>query len=408
MSRVGQTGSGAAAVAEGTEIAPDHGPTEPGDAARITLLVDSAPFWQALQADLAQAREYAYLQTYSFEGDGVGTALTEALLAATVDDPKLLIDSYTRINQSDRWIPAPGYLFDRELREEARSTRRLIAALRSDGVGVRFGRPFGFMGHRILRRDHKKLMLFDDRVAYLGGINFSEHNFEWHDFMIRIEDAEVVRFLKRDFLCSWEGRSERSSRRFSTLGLDVHSLPGRGNREAFAGLVSRIGQAERSIQVISPYLGPPFTRHLADAVKRGVTVQVVGPLENNLGYLQRFLFAEAARFGFELHLYEDRMIHMKCMLIDDSVLVTGSSNFDLLSYHGFLAEIVAVIRSRSVIDAFHRKVLEPMLAGSQRFRPGDVRGSGPVARTWSTAAMGGASLLARALNPPVKREPRGR
>ena len=135
---------------------------------------------------------------------------------------------------------------------------------------------------------------------------------------------------------------------------------------------------------------------------------MINPLDNNLGYLQRYLFAEAARFGFELHLYPDRMIHMKCMLIDDSVLVTGSSNFDLLSYHGFLAEIVAVIRSRSVIDDFHRQVLEPLLAGSRPFRPGDVRGSGPLARLWSTAAMGTANLLARALNPPVKREPRGR
>lgn len=169
MSRVGHIGSGAAAVAEGTETASDLGLTHPGDAAPITLLVDSAPFWQALQADPAGAREYAYLQTYSFEGDWVGTALTEKLLAAKVGDRRLLIDSYTRANQSDRWIPAPGYLFDRELREEVRNARRLIAALRSDGAGVRFGRPFGFIGHRILRRDHKKLMLFDDRVAYIGG-----------------------------------------------------------------------------------------------------------------------------------------------------------------------------------------------------------------------------------------------
>lgn len=395
-------------MAEGADTAPDLGLTHPGGAARITLLVDSAPFWKALRADLAEAREYAYFQTYSFDGDSVGTALTEELLAAKVGDRRLLIDSYTRANQSDRWIPAPGYLFDRELREEARNTRRLIAVLRSEGVGVRYGRPFGFMARRILRRDHKKLMLFDDRVAYLGGINFSEHNFEWHDFMLRIEDSEVVRFLREDFLCSWEGRSERSSRRFPELGLDLHALPGRGNREAFAGLVSRIKGAERSVQVISPYMGPPFTRHLATAVARGVKVQVINPLDNNLGYLQAYLFAEAARFGFELHLYPDRMIHMKCMLIDDSVLVTGSSNFDLLSYHGFLAEIVAVIRSRAVIDHFHRQVLEPLLAGSRPFRAGDVRGSGPLARLWSTTAMGAANLLARALNPPVKREPRGR
>ena len=374
----------------------------------ITLLVDSEAFWQAVRADLAEAREYALFQTYSFEGDWVGTALTEALLDAKAPDRKLLIDSYTRVNQSDRWIPSPGFLFDREFREEVRTTRHLVATLRSSGVGVRFGRPFGFMGRRILRRDHRKLVVFDDRVAYVGGINFSEHNFEWHDFMVRVEDQEAARFLRRDFQRSWEGRSERSSQRFSALGLDLHALPGKGSREAFAGLVARIERAERSIHVISAYLGPPFTRHLAAAAARGVKVQVVNPLNNNLGYLQRYLFAEAARSGFELHLYEDRMIHMKCMLIDDEVLVTGSSNFDLLSYHGFLAETIAVIRSPDVIGAFRRRILEPALAGSRLYRPGEVRGSGPLTRLWSTASMGAANLVARALNPPLKRDPRGR
>lgn len=407
MSIVERAGPGAV-VAQRPGADSDSRQSAPGPEARVSILVDSTTFWEALRTDLAAARDYAYFQTYSFDGDSVGTALTEELLSAKVRDRRLLIDSYTRVNQSDRWIPSPGFLFDRELRAEVRNTRRLVAALRSHGAGVRFGRPFGFLGHRILRRDHKKVTVLDDRVAYVGGINFSEHNFEWHDFMVRIEDRDVARFLRRDFLCSWEGRSERSSERFHELGLDLHTLPGRGNREAFGGLVSRIANAERSVQVISPYLGPPFTRHLAAAVARGVQVQVVNPLDNNLGYLQRYLFAEAARFGFELHLYPDRMIHMKCMLIDDSVLVTGSSNFDLLSYHGFLAEIVAAIRSRSVIDHFHRQVLEPLLAGSRPFSPGDVRGSGRLARLSSTAAMGGAGLLARALNPPVKREPRGR
>ena len=407
MSRADGAGAGTAA-AQGRDTVPDVAPPIPGGEGRVTLLVDSRDFWRAARADLAEAREHAYFQTYSFEGDWAGEALAGELLAAGAADRRLLVDSYTRMIQSDRWIAGRGYLFDREFREEVRNTRRLVAALRSDGVGVRFGRPLGFVGHRVLRRDHKKLIVFDDRVAYLGGINFSEHNFAWHDFMVRIEDREVARFLRRDFASSWQGRSERSSRPFPALGLDLHALPGRGNREAFAGLLARIDNAGRSIAVVSPYLGPPFTRHLAAAAARGGEVRVVNPLDNNLGYLQKYLFAEATRSGFELHLYEDRMIHMKCMLIDDEVLVTGSSNFDLLSYHGFLAEIVAVIRSPSVIDAFRRRVLEPALAGSRLYRPGEVRGSGPLTRLWTTAAMGAANALARALNPPVKRESRGR
>jgi len=377
------------------------------DHPKVTILVDSAAVWRAVRSDLAEAREYGYVQTYSFEGDRAGTALSEALLAARAPDLRLLIDSYARVNHSDRWIAAPRNLFDRALRDEVRNTRRLVRTLRAAGVGVLFGRPFGFLGRNALRRDHKKLVLFDDRVAYVGGINFSEHNFEWHDLMVRIEHGEVTRFLRKDFRSSWEGRSQMDSRSFSGLGLGIHLLPGRGNREAFDGLLANIDRAEHSIHVISPYVGPPFTRHLAAAADRGVEVHVVTPLHNNLAYLQKYLLAEAARSRFHVWLYRDRMIHMKCMLIDDSTLVIGSSNFDPIGYHGFLAEVVAVFRSPAVIGAFRRQVLEPDLAASEHVEASEHTPD-PWGKVIGTAAIGAATLLGRALNPPAGRGPRGR
>ena len=155
----------------------------------------------------------------------------------------------------------PRNLFDRALRDEVRSTRRLVRTLGAAGIGVRFGRPLGLLGGKLLRRDHKKLVLFDDRVAYVGGLNFSEHNFEWHDLMVRIEHAEVTRFLGRDFLHSWEGRSEGVVAVLSRgVELDLHTLPGKGNHEHYGGLLDMIDRAERSIHMVGPYVSPPFTR----------------------------------------------------------------------------------------------------------------------------------------------------
>ena len=182
---------------------------------------------------------------------------------------------------------------------------------------MRFGRPFGFLARKFFSRDHKKLLLFDDQVAYLGGINFSEHNFDWHDMMLRIEHPEVTEFLRQDFQHSWDGRSTESSRSFADLDMDLHLLSGEGNRRAFGRVLRLIDDAERSIVVISPYLGPPFTEHMAAAVKRGVEVRIVTPDNNNKSYLKQYVLAEAARAGFEVWLLQERMIHMKCMLIDD-------------------------------------------------------------------------------------------
>ena len=132
------------------------------------------------------------------------------------------------------------------------------------------------------------------------------------------------------------------------------------------------------------------------------------PAKNNKAYLQRFLFAEAARGGFAVHLFQDRMIHMKCMLIDDHTLIAGSSNFDLLSYHGFPAEIVAVFQSPALVADLHRQVLEPALAGSQPLDPSRVREARGWARFRSTAPIRVAEVLARWLNPPSRGSPHGR
>ncbi len=336
---------------------------------KATLLVDAPAVWRAIKADLAAAQRQALFQTYSFEGDSVGEALTDALLASQVEDRRLLIDSYTLANQNDTWLHTPAALLDADLRAEVRNTRRLVRGLRADGVGVRFGRPLGFLGRRLFHRDHKKLVLFDDRVTYLGGVNFSEHNFAWHDIMIRVEHAGLARFLRRDFDASWQGRSLRETRRFGDVGAEIHLLAGAGNPAAMAPIVEVLSEATRSIDVISPYLSPPFTKHLAAAAQRGVRVRVITPQGNNKGYLKRFVVAEAARQGYELRLYQPAMIHMKCMLVDGETLVTGSSNFDLMSYCGFLAEVVAVIRDPGLVAQFRRLVLEPDIRASQRWDP---------------------------------------
>ncbi len=366
---------------------------------RTEILVDSEAVWASVRADLAAARASVFVQTYSFEGDWVGTALSDALLDARASDRRLLVDSYTRANQNDRWIALPGTLFDPAFRAEVRNTARLVRTLRAGGVGVRFGRPFGILGQRFLNRDHKKLVLVDDRVSYVGGVNFSEHNFAWHDLMVRIEDADVARFLGRDFEASWAGRSERARASFPERELDLRLLPGAGNRAEYRDLLGLIDAAERSIDVVGPYASPPFTERLAAAAARGVRVRIVTPRSNNKTYLRNYLLALAARAGFEVWLFEGGMIHMKCMLIDDATLVTGSSNFDLMSYNGFLAEVVAVFRSEEVVEAFRRRVLEPDLRASRRFRAAAASPAGRLVAALREMPIRTAGWLAGMLGP---------
>src|SRR5258708_17859313 len=157
----------------------------------MELLVDFSEFWSRLSEDIASAQRSVFVQTFAFEGDQVGKKLSDALLSSPAKDKRLLADSFTRVVLSDRFRYLPANLLDEELRDEARETSAMIACLKRAGVAVKFTNPYGPSPRRVLSRNHKKLIVIDEAIAYIGGINFSEHNAAWHDMMLRIDDPRA-------------------------------------------------------------------------------------------------------------------------------------------------------------------------------------------------------------------------
>ncbi len=320
-----------------------------------TLLIDAEKFWQRLEADIQAAQKRVYIQTLSFEGDRVGRMLSDRVMASLAHDKRIIVDYYTKYVLSDKFRFSPKNWFNRELRREHRATSRMITDLHSDGTSVKFVNPVGPLLVRMPARNHKKIIVIDDNISYLGGINFSEHNFAWHDLMMRIENKDIAEFLAGDFLNSWEGR--HFAGRCRSGDITVHAFDGKTNREAFEPILQLIRSAESSIYVQSPYLSFPFTGALREAASRGIPVTVVTPEKNNKRPLQEYIEWEAARSGFDLRLYQKGMTHLKAMLIDDRYLIIGSCNFDYFSYY-FEQETVAIISDNQVIAEFKNRVIE--------------------------------------------------
>lgn len=362
----------------------------------IEILVDSGGFWDRLSADLASARDRAWVQTLSFEGDRAGQALAEAMIACPAKDRRILIDDYTRFWLSDRFLYSFKGLRDRELQDERRATKAMIQALHAGGVDTRFVSPMGFLFRRLAARDHKKIMLIDADVAYIGGINFSEHNFEWHDMMLRIEHPGIAQFLQNDVTATWNGRSSPAHASFD--GLELLSLDGVDNERTLSGVLELMAGAERSVVVHNAYITFPFVNALRSAVERGVRVTVITAEVNNRMFMRDYMLWEGARSGFELLLYPGRMSHLKAVLIDDRTLITGSSNFDWLTYT-YQPEILAVIDRPEVIAAFKGSLLEPDL---EICRPADVPVDERVARK-AYRVMRLFSRIGRFLCPPVRK-----
>ncbi len=360
---------------------------------RLELLMDAAEFWPRAEADIRAARERVYVQALSFEGDDAGRRLALALVASPAPDRRVLVDDFTRHVVSDRFLYRPSAFLDPELRREVRSTGEMIGALRWCGVPLRFTSPVGPLLLRFPRRNHKKLVLVDESVAYLGGINFSDHNFAWRDLMLRVESTAAACFLARDFEKTWEGRTSAAACRLP--GLELMALDGHGNEGSFGPLFALIDGARRSLYVECAYLTAPFLERFTAAARRGVRVTLVTPERNNWGLVGDLLSWPPATRGMDVRHYGGRMTHMKALLVDDSALVLGSANFDLWSYH-FQAEYLAVVTDPAVVADFRSRVMAAGIAGSRPLAAPAGRLRGAFARLALQALERGAQKLCRA------------
>ena len=346
----------------------------------IELLVDFNEFWPRLKEDIRSAHQSVFVQTFAFEGDAVGQQLSQALLSSPARNKRILADSFTRIVLNDRFRYSPTSLLDEDLKIEARETVAMRQRLEGAGVAIKFTNPYGLAPRRLLSRNHKKLIVIDDRVAYIGGINFSEHNAAWHDMMLRLEAADAVKFLSEDFRATWHGRDQVAHKEFN--GIELFTLDGRTNRAVFQRVLNLIDAARDSIFVESPYITFPFYERLREAARRGVDVKIVTPERNNWTCFANYARLESARSQIDLRLYQPGMSHLKALLIDNHVLIAGSSNFDYLSYRLY-QEVIAIVTEAQVITDFRERVL---LRDLSQCIAADCRASA-IGRRWLSFQM---------------------
>jgi cardiolipin synthase len=348
----------------------------------------------AAEADMATARRRVLVQAMTFEGDRAGLGVARGVMASAAEDRRVLVDDYTRFAISDRFVFSPHNLLDPDFRAELQATRGMFDQMCSAGVGVRVTNPAGPLLIGFAFRNHKKLIVTDN-AAYLGGINFSDHNFAWHDLMLRIEDAAVSDALAADFEATWQGRGRSWSAELGDIAL--YGLDGRDNHARFREILAAIDAARHDISVISPYLTFPFTDALARAAARGVDVTLITPLDNNKPIVRDYILWFAARSGLKVRLTRE-MIHLKGLLIDGRRLVLGSSNFDFVSYW-IEEELLGVVSDPGLIADFRRRVLEPML---QAALPEAAARSSP-ARGWRAAILLGAAGAVLGAGLPIPR-----
>ncbi len=306
---------------------------------RLTLLNSGGDYFPALLAAIDAARVEIYLESYIFANDVVGHAVTAALCRAAERGVQVnvTVDGFGARNFKDDFLP------------------RLSAA----GVRAMFYRPeigrFHIRRHR-LRRLHRKLVVVDACVAFIGGINIIDDDNAPDgmrprlDYAVRLEGPTLrqVHYAVRRMweTVSWANFKRRF--RLSPVATPVCTVVGdqetaflirdniRHRNDILHAYLDAIDGAKQQILIANAYFLPGirFGRALLAAAQRGVRITVLLQGKSDhplLHYATQALYAMSLAAGIRIFEYEKSFMHAKVAVIDGVWATVGSSNIDPFS-----------------------------------------------------------------------------
>jgi len=304
---------------------------------KVDVLCDGYAFFPALLRDIASARSHIHIDVYIFEEDAVGNLVADALIAKAREGVEV------RVVYDD--VGCWGV------------KNRFFERMRVEGIEVVPFMPVRFptFARKVNYRNHRKIMVIDGRVGYIGGMNIAlryvkgRNGRGWRDTMLRIE-GQGVYALQRAFLIDWYfvDRTLLSDRKYY---LPVASPSGRGRAllqtvtsaplavypEIMQGYVRIILSAKRYIYIESPYFLPTDAVFFAlkTAAASGVDVRVLVPRKTDGWFVEwgsRSYLREAQTAGITVSLYQGAFLHSKLLVSDDSICSCGSTNIDFRSF----------------------------------------------------------------------------
>ncbi|MFA5754140.1 MAG: phosphatidylserine/phosphatidylglycerophosphate/cardiolipin synthase family protein [Patescibacteria group bacterium] len=218
------------------------------------------------------------------------------------------------------------------------------------------------------RRLHRKILIIDNRIAFLGGVNIEEKIRHWRDLQIGVS-GRIVKPLLKSFALIYKkvGGRKENILKYSRLPL-VQKLKSwiTDNFSAASKLYylneyyrTRIAAAKKSIKIVTPYLLPPrwLLARLDEACRRNVQVDIIIPEDTDVKPLNKINYLNACRMSaFGINFFRlPFMNHAKLMLIDDEEGVIGSQNMDILSFN-LNMEAGVFFRQKGLVDDLRRIV----------------------------------------------------
>ena len=303
------------------------------------LLIDGPATFAAMKTAIESARHRVLLETYIFEGSGLAAELAAQLVRKAGSGVAVAV-LYDSVGSSG----TPPAFF---------------AQLAAQGVQVCMFNPLkpwqSKLAWRPNHRDHRKLLVVDNEVAFAGGLNISRVYASgsfgsrgqaaasgWRDTHIALR-GPVVLPLGRLFQATWQAQQcpgpapdapvhakrPAGERVVQVLAVD----PGDHAHRVYRSMMAAIDAAQRSVHLTMAYFAPgaDMVQALCDAARRGVAVVLVLPGRTDFQWVlhaARANYQQMLDAGVQIHELHTALLHAKTAVIDGVYATVGSSNLD--------------------------------------------------------------------------------
>lgn len=346
----------------------------------VEVFTTGSEKFERLFEDLRNARNYINLQYYIIEDDKIGHQLFEILVKKAHEGVKVRV-IYDHIGS----IHVKNSFF---------------RAMRREGIEVYpfFRVVFPVFATRINWRNHRKLVIIDGRVGYIGGMNVADRYIDggkfkkWRDTHLRVTGPAVAA-LQSSFAIDWNFMGQPlieeeivsdTDDTAKTAGIQLLTS---GPTSQWSNieylLVKAIGNARKRVYLQTPYFLPPegMLRTLQAAALARVDVRVMLPAKSDstvLTYASYSYIAECLKAGIKIYLYNGGMLHSKTVVVDDEFSSVGSANIDFRSFeHNFEGNLFIYSKdiNHHMQELFEKDMHEStrLKLGAWRHRPGSQK-----------------------------------
>lgn len=336
----------------------------------IQVLQNGENLFPHIIEEIKKAKKHIHIEYYIYENDEIGNTIKNLLIekAAQGVEVRFIYDDFG----------------SKDIR------KNIVKELQNGGVKVF---PFNkvkliYLANRLNYRNHRKILVIDGEVSFVGGINISDKYINpstsgtfWRDTHLMLKGYSSFA-LQRVFLQDWNFCSNEKLtidiRYFSFVNIEIENIlyaqiissgPDSNLPAILYSVVTAINSAEKEILLTTPYYIPDeiLQESLIMAAMGGIDVKLLVPLKGDSSFVNltaQSYYEELLRAGVKIYCYNKGFVHSKTFIIDSQICSIGTANLDQRSFD-LNFEVSAVIYDGNISTNLRNTFYEDLKESTQ-------------------------------------------